>query len=624
MCSCFACLLILTVPSFCSGQSTQNGFGQDPLLETLQSKGLLTSAEVAAIRRGDSHESSTKTLATLLLRKGLITKVDYDRIIQQNDAAVSRTAQSAIPGPPLISPAAPAATERRHNSSEPVLTRAQQPPNSTEPGAPSIVERSASIAINEALAPVRVFPVGGVALDDHPPISINGVGFMPYGFIKTTVVEDSSSPNGDDFPLPGFISDTGPDGTPEFRVKIRSTRFGINLRWRDINPKWTITGKIEGDFEGNYNRSDNRNLSSIRTSNPSLRVAWGRIDYQFNKSNSISALFGQDWTLYGSSTLPNILETTGLGVSFGTLYERDPQMRIGFTHKARGFTAMPEFSVNLPVSGLPPSTANLAEQLGYGERQGPDSNRPELQLRMVGQWQLDHAQGVPPAQIIFSGFEGRRTAVVVGSAIPTAYRSTFSTGLSTGSKQDGWDAEWQLPTRWLTLVGKVYSGADLRWFFANELYSFFNDATGLTNTVTVPSVDGASNVVLGTNPSGQQVVAPERPVRDIGGFVQLGLPLSRIFNANPSGRMAGWSIYGLFGEDQAKTRDINWLAGTRHGSAMIIGTLNYKMNKSLSFSFEQSLYTTRANPEQSLPLYRGVPSRVWNDMREEAGPIFFF
>jgi hypothetical protein len=100
------------------------------------------------------------------------------------------------------------------------------------------------------------------------------VGFIPYGFIKTTGVEDSSSPDGDDFSLPGFIAaNTGPNGDPEFHIKARSTRFGTNFYWFDRNKKWTLTGKVEGDFEGNFNRSDNRNLSSIRSSNPSLRVA---------------------------------------------------------------------------------------------------------------------------------------------------------------------------------------------------------------------------------------------------------------------------------------------------------------------------------------------------------------
>jgi hypothetical protein len=505
------------------------------------------------------------------------------------------------------------------------LARTQSPPCATEPGAPALVEREPSRTASEALTPIRVFPVGGAQRGDgHAAFIADGVGITPYGFVKVTAIEDSSSPSGDDFPLPGFLAASGPDGSPEFHIKARSSRLGMNFEAYDGNRKWVLTGKVEADFEGNFNRSDNRNLSAVRSGNPSLRLAWGRLDYHFNANNMVSALFGQDWTTFGSSTLPNMLETTGLGIGFGSLYERDPQMRVGFTHALRDFRIMPEFSIDLPGSGLTPSAANLSSQLGYGERQGPDSNRPEVQGRVAGQWQLDHAPGVPAAQIIVSGFDGKRTAMVPASAIPAAYQTAFPAGVDVSSRQNGWDAEWQLPTRWFTLIGKVYGGADLRWFFAGQLYSYFNDTAGLTNTVTVASSDSSSNVVLGTRTSGEAVAAPERPVRAAGGFAQLGLPLSRIFGASPAGRNAGWSVYGLFGEDQAKTRDINWCAGNRREGRMLVGTLNYRLNKWVSFSYEESLYTTMANPEQARPVFRGVPAREWNDVREEGGPVFSF
>jgi hypothetical protein len=612
-------------------QQANSDLTQNALVELLQSKGILTAADVARIHQAGSGEKASMSLAGILLGKGLITQAEFDSLSGKAGPAADSSQREArltatkVPEAARAVPASVGAASPKEVPVSLVHVVAQGPPNPTEPGAPSVVERIPSKVINEALVPVRAFPVGGISHSDlHPAIKAGGVGITPYGFIKVTAVEDSSSPNGDDFPLPGFITDTGPDGAPEFHLKARSTRFGLNFNWYDANPKWVITGKVEGDFEGNFNRSDNRNVSSVRSNNPSLRLAWGRMDYRFSSRNAFSALFGQDWTTFGSSTLPNILESTGFGIGFGTLYERTPQMRVGFTHTTGGFSIMPEFAIDLPTAGLTPSAANISAELGYGERQGADSNRPQIQGRIVGEWKLDHAPGVAPAQIIFSGFKGRRTAVVLASAIPAAYQSRFSTGVSAGSPQNGWDAEWQVPTRWFTLVGKVYGGSDLRWFFAGQLYSFFNDTAGLTNTATVASVDGASNVVLGTNSSGQQVVAPQRPVRAGGGFVQLGLPLSRLFNANPAGRNAGWSLYGFFSEDQAKARDIDRAAGTRHESSMSVGTLNYQFNRWLSFSFEQSLYTTHANPEEPLPLFRGVHSREWNDVREEGGPIFFF
>jgi hypothetical protein len=607
------------------------------LIPALAQQGDSSSSQAAQSAPAASTNQTNQKLADILLHRGVITRDEYDQLSGQKAPAPVPAVQGS-PVPAVEAKAnqtMPAVGVQANQTSSAIANwlNTEAPPYATEPGAPSFVERVPTQELNAALAPIRVFPVGGLKTDEHPAFKADGVGITPYGFIKATLIEDSSSPGGDDFPLPGFINgDTGPDGAPEFHIKARSTRFGGNFEWYDRNPKWVLTGKIEMDLEGNFNRSDNRNLSTIRSNNPSLRLAYGRMDYHYDANNTFSALFGQDWTLYGSSTLPNILETTGLGIAFGSMYERDPQFRVGYTYKSGGFSFMPEFAIDLPASGLPPSAANISNQLGYGERQGPDSNRPEYQGRLVFQAQLDHAKGVPPAQLIFSGFEGRRTAIVLASAVPTAtettpnYHSAFPTGISAGSKQDGWDAEWQLPTSWFTLVGKFYSGADLRYYFAGQLYSFFNDTKGLTNTVTVASEDGASSVILGVNGSGQMVVAPQRPVRSQGGFAQLGLPLSRIFNADPAGRNAGWSIYATYGIDQAKTRDLNesTLKGQRRYSTMAVGTLNYKMNRWLAFSYEESLYTTHANPDQALPLFRGVPSREWNDIREEGGPIFTF
>ena len=42
---------------------------------------------------------------------------------------------------------------------------------------------------------------------------------------------------------------------------------------------------------------------------------------------------GQDWTLFGSSALPNILETTFLGAFYGDIYTRSPQFQFGLVQK---------------------------------------------------------------------------------------------------------------------------------------------------------------------------------------------------------------------------------------------------------------------------------------------------
>ncbi len=279
------------------------------------------------------------------------------------------------------------------------------------------------------------------------------------------------------------------------------------------------------------------------------------------------------------------------------------------------------------------TVTGVANQLGYGERQGADSDQPEVQGRIVAQFQLDHAPGVAPAQIIFSGEQGRRTAVVLKSAVPAAaaFQAAFPNGATVSSTTAGWTGEFQLPTRYATLIGKYYDGSDFRFYFGGQFFSNFNDTAGLVGTTTVPSVDGASNVVFGTNGAGNAVVAAQSPVRSQGGFVQLGLPLSRVFNANPSGRNAGWSLYFTYGEDFAKARDVRrtlapGARGTRDRGAMYIGTLFYKLNNWVQFGFEQSLYETHALPGSTgaLPLFNGIPSRTWRDLRSEFGPIFTF
>jgi pyruvate-ferredoxin/flavodoxin oxidoreductase len=63
-------------------------------------------------------------------------------------------------------------------------------------------------------------------------------------------------------------------------------------------------------------------------------------------------------------------------------------MRVGVGHRiggSRNIFFQPEFALVMPAYGNDPS--NVADQLGYGEKQGADSGRPEVQARIVTQWQ---------------------------------------------------------------------------------------------------------------------------------------------------------------------------------------------------------------------------------------------
>jgi hypothetical protein len=603
-------------------QPSERSSAANPLVRLLQAKGILTEEEVAQIDQAASPADADQRLANLLLSKGVISQSDYDHTFGSVRVAnVSAPASSNAIVMPAVYRTPVNASGNATLATNAALAGSPSPANAGRPDTPPVIP---------GIAPIRVFPVGGLPREGlKPAFSIGTLRVTPYGFIKATFVHDSSSPGGDDFPLPGFLTDTGPQGSPEFHIKARSTRFGANFEWLDPSPKLTVTGKIEADFEGNFSRADNRNLSAIRSSMPSIRLAYVRLDYKAGEKDTISTVLGQDWTPFSSSTLPNLLETTILAGGYGTLWERDPQIRVGWTHDFGGFKLMPEVAAVLPASGDVPGANNLANQLGFGERQGPDSARPTVEGRIVGQFQLDHAPGIAPAQIIVSGEQGERKAVVTAAAVPAGFKAAFPQGATVTSTTNGWTGEAQLPTRYFTLLTKYYTGSDLRWFFGGQFFSNFNDTAGLTGTSTVASIDGASNVVFGTNASGALVVAPQRPVRSAGGFVNLGFPLSRIFGADPQGRNMGWSLYLHYGVDFAKARDVRRFnpTGARFKSPLYAGTVYYKLNNWVTFAFEQSLYETSAAAGSTapfLPLFRGIPSRTWRDLRSEGGTIFTF
>lgn len=615
----------------------------NPLVRLLQTKGILTEEEAAAVSQAATSGESEQRLAKLLLSKGLITQEDYEQTVGASvlPVAADGTANARV---------VPAVLRVKDNSLETLAAGSAAAPQ--KPAGPQVIP---------AVAPIRVLQSEPAKREGLiPDIKFGPVRVKPYGFFKTSVVHDTSSPLGNDFPLPGFQGDTGPTTGDEFHIKARNFRIGANFEWVDPSPKLAVTGRLEFDFEGNFTRANNRNISSIRSSVPSIRLAWGRIDYAKSDKLTLFSLFGQDWTPFGSSTLPNLIEGTGLGIGFGTLYERAPQVRIGFNYNfggSRNFRLQPEVAMVLPAFGNLPS--DLGNQLGFGERQGVDSGRPEVQGRIVAQFQLDKAKGVAPAQLIVSAMRGERRAIVTKAAVPGPFKTAFPNGVEADSDRNGWTAEIQLPTRYATLIAKYWRGTDLRFFFAGQLFSNFNDTAGLFTTppppppatqtpgvLTAASIDGSSTVAFGFTSTGIPRVAPQRPVRSEGGFVQLGLPLSRIFNADPAGRNAGWSLYLHYGIDQAKARDVRRLAlpvaagagGNRQKSDLGAVNLQYKLNNWVTFAYEQSLYRTRAiagpagtacggtttSPTPTFPLFRGNCAREWHDLRSEFATIFTF
>ena len=247
------------------------------------------------------------------------------------------------------SPSRSAADESTASSSS-SSAQGQQPPVATTQQTPQH-EKPIPVAVVPAVAPVRVIPVNPPVKDGLvPAFKVGAVKVTPYGFIKATAAHDSSAPNGDDFPFIGLFTasstdtNTGPTADPEFHIKARSSRFGANFEWPDVSPRLTFTGRVEGDFEGNFSAVDNRNVSSLRSNEPQLRLAYVRMDFAANSTTDIFFEGGQDWTLFGSSALPNILETTFLGAYYGDIYERSPQMMVGFVQKMGGSSKLPPLS----------------------------------------------------------------------------------------------------------------------------------------------------------------------------------------------------------------------------------------------------------------------------------------
>jgi hypothetical protein len=637
------------------------------LLNVLVTKGVLAPNEASAIRNA-APSAQFQALVETLSRKGLVSAAD----LSAANPAAPPSAPAAVP----VAVRETVSTSLASPEASPQAQTQQQP--KPQPPYPSRVAGELPPpppGVVTAVIPVRVFPIdppktGGLAGIKAGPITL-----APYGFIKASIVHDSSDPDGDDFPFPGIWLNAGPNSTfntgptqdPEVHVKARSTRFGLNLEWPDISKNLTLTGKIEGDFEGNFSEVDNRDVSSIARPEPQLRLAFVRMDYHASENTDIFFVGGEDWTLFGSGALMNIFETTFNGAFWGNTYERSPQLRGGFVqtlNKENHVNLEGQFGVMMPTSSeilkLGNAAGNgLAAQLGEGEREGADADRPEYEARAALSFQLDKAKGVAPAQIALAGFHSRRTSIVPNSSyctaapcaadttlLPANYLAAFPNGFQASSTQWGGQIVAQLPTRWATLVATAYKGADMRFFFGGQINTFFTDVSGLTNVVgPFETADGGplaaqGGTVLGTNAAGQVVVAPQKPIQGFGGFIQLGLPLSRWFNANPQGHNAGWQLLFTVGKDQVVDNDQNRANGVGCVSAdgltkcngglpmsmgkSAIGTLYYKFNNWCQFGFEQSVYATRGFDHGLLYTIAGQPSNEWQDHRTEFGPIFTF
>jgi hypothetical protein len=635
----------MALPSPARGQDKQ---ATPPLVQLLQSKGILSADEAAQLSQAGSADEANARLAQLLMAKGLISQDDYNQ-----------TMATAVPATDTVSGGGHFLNAVVHVPSKSAST---PPPASSDPftfGAP------AEGGIIPAVAPVRLLPI------DAPTASPAGIGdiklgsgamLTPYGFLKATMIYDSTNSGGttfgnNDFPLPLLLGDTGPDRGSQFHGKARSTRLGTNFYWPNPNRDLVMTGRVEFDFEGDYTVVNNRNVSSLRSSQASIRLAWARMDTHIG-GLPVFAEFGQDWTLLASSTMPDIIETTQLMAFFGNLYERLPQVKAGVQFHKGDFKVQTEAAVVMSAFGdanlaaTPPGisvpASSTAEQLNgrFGARIGSDSGQPGVEGRIVFQYPIFHSPGVAPAQLIFSGHHATGSEIVLHTTLATAGSQTavlipgltacatpdpvtgectvaqfFPQGFRFDIPQNIWTAEFQLPTPIVTIVGKYFHGGDTRFFFGN-LNSTFADTMG--GKVIANGIADSGDTIPFVNIGGSAVFAQLRPVRDQGGFVQVSFPLSRIFHADPEGHNAGWTFSLTGGLDRTKAKDVartgaNGLQRTDYYAS----TLRYKINKWASIVNETTWYdTTTVNEVKKL--YRGVDARTAHDWRNEFGTIVTF
>ncbi|HEV3304945.1 MAG TPA: hypothetical protein VGZ91_00780 [Candidatus Sulfotelmatobacter sp.] len=649
----------------------------NPLAVLLQSKGILSPEEVATINQAPSREEADARLAKLLVDKGLISQQEYT-------ATVAPAA--ALPATVVPVSAQPSGA---HLSN--AVLQTQNPPQTgqTPTGTPPTPPERGGIP---AVAPLRVLPIdipkqGGMIPDLHLG---SGANIKLYGFYKASAISDTTSSGGptfgsQDWPLPLLLADTGPTPDPQVHLKARSFRIGMQTEWVPKNSDFTLTGRVEGDFEGDYTDVSNRNISSVRSNQFTLRLAWMRLDHKIGDLPWF-AEFGQDWSLLGSSTLPALFETTGLGVGMGGFYERIPQFKTGVQFHSGDLKIQPEFAIVLATAGS--SALTTDQHLRFGDRAGAESDQPGEEARVVFQFPLSHNwRGVAPAQLIFSGHHSRVTETIPkGAQLPTSetctafpctigpfftsatvpnvgfttndtilgasncgtasctLESLFPTGTQVGNAQNAYSAEIQLPTPWVTFDAKFYRGNDLRFFFGGQLNDVFSNLHGLFEVGNGVSESGrailfgcAGGTTTGLpadtiNCGGTPVVASKlQPIGGSGGLAEMSFPLSRIFRANPEGLNSGWILHMMWGTDRANYADAshgNHLGRTDLDTV----SLTYRLNKWVTFVHEASyIVTFTANNHEAggvikpeyLPFAGGLTRQAHN-WRNEFGPVFTF
>ena len=172
---------------------SQGADQSDPLVRVLQAKGILTESEARAITSNASPAEQRDRLAALLRDKGVISATEFEAV---------RAPSSSLPEVKTMT------AEYKTTTPPPVAPEPQPTP-----------------AVIAAVAPVRLQGIDVPKREGLIPDVKLGTGarLKFYGIFKTSVIHDSSSPQGNDFPLPLLAADTGPNNSPEFHLRARGS-----------------------------------------------------------------------------------------------------------------------------------------------------------------------------------------------------------------------------------------------------------------------------------------------------------------------------------------------------------------------------------------------------------------
>src|ERR1700751_327828 len=87
------CVVALASPAFPQqGESSTNS----PLITLLQSKGILSADEAAAVRQASSPDEANRRLAQLLIGKGLISEQEYQSTSTNSATATNQNSRSPL------------------------------------------------------------------------------------------------------------------------------------------------------------------------------------------------------------------------------------------------------------------------------------------------------------------------------------------------------------------------------------------------------------------------------------------------------------------------------------------------------------------------------------------------